>query len=226
MFLVLGIIKCTLATQLFVHKYLTLGNYISHFSTQNKVFSTTTFTQSFYMFRHKASTFPSSWSFFMMPVSTCCDKDRRHSIWQEHSQRRNVMLVYAEAEALPVFFTNLFPLLLCCSCCEPAQWGRQRLCACWSLSPIYRPLLLLCNAACSALREHSLLWIITDSIPFLHKAELFQFDYHEEQQQQCMTEKLRLPLRWLCFTKTTTWQSASVRWKRKHKSWRERDAEL
>lgn len=167
----------------------------------------------------------------MMPVSTCCDKDRRHSIWQEHSQRRNVLLVYEEDEALPVLFTNLFPLLFCCSCCEPAHWGRRRLCACWSLSLIYRPVLLFCSAACGALREHSLLWIITDSIPFLlstdlHKAELFQFDYHEEQQHQCMTGKPRVPLRWLCFTQTTTRQSASLRWKRKHKSWRERDAEL
>lgn len=152
-------------------------------------------------------------------------------MWLEHSQRRNVLLVYEEAEALLVLFTNFLPLLLCCSCCEPTHWGRQRLSTWWSLSLIYRPLLLLCNAACSALREHPLPWIITDSIPSLlstdlHKAELFQFDYHEEHQHQCITGKLRFPLRWLCFTKITTWQSASLRWKRKHKSWRARDAEL
>lgn len=74
-------------------------------------------------------------------------------MWLEHSQRRNVLLVYEEAEALLVLFTNFFPLLLCCSCCEPTHWGRQRLSTWWSLSLIYRSLLLLCNAACSALRE-------------------------------------------------------------------------
>lgn len=185
------------------------------------------------MFRHKPNTFPSSWSSFIMSVSASCDKDRRQSKPGRSILRgafSNVLLVYEESEAL-CFLQTCLPLLLHCSCCEPTHWGRQRLCACWSLLFIYRPLLLLCNAACAALRQHSLLWIIADSVPFLlstdlHKAELFQFDYHEEQQHQCMTGKLRVPLRWLCFTKTTTRQSASLGWKRKHKSSRARDAEL
>lgn len=111
------------------------------------------------MFRHKASTSPSSWSFFMMPVSTSCDKDRRQSKSGRSTLRGEMSYLFTrKMKYFLCLLQTCLPLLLPCSCCEPPHRGRQRLCTCWSLSLIHRPLLLLCKAACGAPREHSLLY--------------------------------------------------------------------
>lgn len=197
-----------------------------------KCFQLITFTPSFYMFRHKAGTFP-SWSFFMMPVPACCDKDRRHSKcgWSILRGEMSCLFMRKPKHFLCISQT-FFPFSFVAAVVnQPTEEHTGS--AHDGAFHLFTDHSSFCAMQLAVLwgREHPLPWIITDSIPSLlstdlHKAELFQFDYHEEHQHQCITGKLRVPLRWLCFTKITTWQSASLRWKRKHKSWRARDAEL
>lgn len=182
MFVILRIITCMLEALLphFSYlswiwqrykKHLPLGNYIFHLSIQKLLcFQLSHLHKVFTCFRHKASIFPSSWS------SLWClfqprDKDRRQSKFGRMILRGEMPCWFIrKVKHLLFFFTNLFlPFSFVAAVLnQPTDEDRGFACAGgWNLLLIYRPLLLLCNAACSTLKKYPLLWMVTDSILFL-----------------------------------------------------------
>lgn len=175
-FLVLRIMKCMLEVLLCHFSYLLSiwkryrqhlprGNYICHPSTRKEVLS---FQLSHL---HKCLTFQTQSQFiaiflviFMMPISFSSDR------WQNNLvDWFSALVVQQENEALLLPFTDISSFSFVAFVLnQPSDKDKGFAhTGSWSLLLIYRRLLLLCNAAHSALKKHPLLWTITDSIVFL-----------------------------------------------------------
>lgn len=96
---------------------------------RKSVFSTITFTQSFYRCQTQSQYTSLFWVIFMMPISSSHDRDRRQSKFGRMTLRGETPRWFiGEVKNLLYFLQTCFPLLLCCRCSEPTHWWRQDLC--------------------------------------------------------------------------------------------------
>lgn len=188
MFLILRIIKCMLEA-LLCHfsylswiwerytKYLPLGNYIFHLSTQKKVlcFQLSYLHKIFMCFGHKASIFPSSWSSLWCLFQPHMTKIEGRANMVECFSKEKCLAGLSEKWSISCAFykpVSPFPFVAAVPNQPTDEDGGFVHAGDWCLLFIYRPLLLLCNAACSTLKKHPLFWIITHSILFLLSIDL------------------------------------------------------
>lgn len=223
MFLILGIIKCTLATWLFVKSTWLLEIIYPTSLTRIMCFQLSHLHKDFTCLDTKP--FPSSWSFFMMPVSTCCDKDRKPNKSGRSILREEMSCLFMrKLKHFLCFLQTFFPLSFVAAVVnQPTEEGRGSVHA--GAFHLFTDRCSFCagNIRCSELLQtpSPFCWALPCT-----RQSCSSLITMKNSSTNAWQESWRVPLRWLCFTKTTTQSSASLRWKRKHKSWRARDAEL